>query len=407
MTLLGIMEGSQPISPDRLVTLANWQEPPSNRWSFQHVREIVPTALIRRGRGPLWLLGRDERDLDKLTFTSGETRWNVEEFLDASETDGFLVVHRGRIVVEKYFNNMTEDSSHLLQSVSKSITGAVAGCLVGRGVLDVNARLETLIPELGETSFRGATVQHLLDMRTGTKFNEDYDDLEADVRLFEQVYQWRPRIDASLPQDALSYFATLSNDEEHGGDFRYRSILTNVLAWVIERAGDARFHEVVARELWGPMGAEFDAEVTLDGQGNAMADGGLSTTLRDLGRFGLLQLNGGKRGPHEVIPSSWVNDTIRGTEEGKAAFAHSAASRGFPTGAHYRNYWWVYDPHAPLLFGAGIYGQNVFVHAPSQTVVAKFSTWPTPLDEAKQSVARDATVAIGTFLEAQHASGRS
>ncbi|MDE3064983.1 MAG: serine hydrolase [Acidobacteriota bacterium] len=394
-------ESGPPIEPGGLVTLENWQEAPANRWSYQHVRELVPTALISRGTGSTWRLPRQERPLRDLRFTSAGHRWRVGELLDTSETDGFLVLHRGRIVAEEYLNEMTESTPHLLQSVSKSVTAAVAGCLVGRGDLDVAAPLEAVVPELASTSFAGATVQQLLDMRTGTRFNEDYDDPAADVRVMDQVYGWRPRTDPDLAPDALSYFTTLANDEAHGGEFRYRSILTDVMAWVIERAGGARFHEVVSRELWGPMGAEFDAEVTVDARGNAMADGGMCVTLRDLGRFGLLYLNGGRRGARQVVPRSWVNDTVHGTAESRAAFSRSAESRAFPASAHYRNYWWVYDSTAPLLYAAGIYGQNLFVHGPTNTVVAKLSTWPTALDQVKQSAARDATVAIGQYLEAQ------
>jgi CubicO group peptidase (beta-lactamase class C family) len=396
-----LMDGSPPFAPDRLVTLENWQEAPSNRWSFQRVSELVPTAVIRRGDGPSWRQPRREQKLRDVRFTSAGHRWRVGELLDTSETDGFLVLHRGRVVAEEYHNAMTKDTLHLLQSVSKSITAAVAGCLVGRGALDPAATLDAVIPELAGTSFAGATVQQLLDMRTGTRFNEDYDDLAADVRVMEQVYGWRPATDPSLPSDALSYFATLANDEPHGGEFRYRSVLSDVMAWVIERAGQGRFHEVVSRELWAPMGAEHDANVTVDSHGNAMADGGISVTLRDLGRFGLLYLNGGRRGNRQVVPRSWIADTIFATPESRAAFGRSAESRGFPASAHYRNYWWVYDSTAPLYYAAGIYGQNLFVHGPTRTVVAKMSTWPTALDQVKQAATRDATVAIGQYLEAQ------
>ena len=68
---LGLMQGTPPPPADRLVTLANWQDPPFNRWAFQHVRDLVPTARIARGEGPVWRLPRAERDLDALRFASG------------------------------------------------------------------------------------------------------------------------------------------------------------------------------------------------------------------------------------------------------------------------------------------------------------------------------------------------
>ena len=144
------------------------------------------------------------------------------------------------------------------------------------------------IPELAGTSWEGCTVRHLLDMRAGTRFNEDYDDLAADVRVYEQIYLWRPKTRRHLPDDITAYFPTLRNKTKHGGPFDYRSVLTDVLGWVMERAAGARLPDLMSRELWQPMGAEFDAEITVDARGNAMADGGMSCTLRDLARFGQL-----------------------------------------------------------------------------------------------------------------------
>lgn len=395
----GLMAGPPPYPRDRLVTLGDWQLPPKNRWAFQHVRELVPSARIRSGDAPVWELPRDEQDVLGVPVQVDAGTLDVGQLLADSMTDGFLVLHHGRVVAEHYFNGMKPDTPHLLMSVSKSITAAVCGCLAHKGLLDVDAPLTDLVPELGGTAFAGATSRHLLDMRAGIRFDENYDNLDADVRVYEQVYLLRPRIDADLPTDALAYFATLRRDGAHGGSFRYSSILTDVLAWVLERAGGARFHELVARELWAPIGAEFDAEITLDAHGNPMADGGVSATLRDLGRFGLQYLTGGATARPIVVPEDWVRDTIRGAPDGPAVFQAAAEQPGFPLGSHYRNCWWVRDVGAPYLHASGIYGQNVFVHAPTQLVVVKFSTWTDPLDREALDSAAAAVIAIGEHLE--------
>lgn len=393
------MSGAPPFGEDRLVTLENWQDPPGNRWGFQHARELVPTARIRRGFGPVWALPRDLRDVLGVQFEVNGSRSSIGRLLDESYTDGFLVLHQGRIAAEHYFNGMLPDSPHLLMSVSKSITAAVAGSLVERNLLDVDAPITDLAPELGGSAFDGVTARHLLDMRAGIRFDENYDNADSDVRICEQVYLMRPRVDVDLPADAISYFATLRRDGEHGGPFRYGSILTDVLAWVLERAGGTRFHELVSREIWAPMGAEFDAEVTVDAHGNAMADGGISTTLRDLGRFGLQYLTNETSGRPQVVPATWVADTIRGAHDGREVFDASEDQPGFPPGAHYRNCWWIRSSDGPFLHGSGIYGQNVFVHGPSETVVVKFSSWAKPLDRLALDATAAAVVAIGEYLD--------
>jgi CubicO group peptidase (beta-lactamase class C family) len=398
-----LMSGAPPFPPQSRVTLANWQEPPFNRWAFQHVRELIPTARISRGTGPVWDLPRAERDVLGVRFRSGGRELSVADMLAETFTDGFLVLHRGQIVAEHYFNGMAPDVPHLLMSVSKSVTSAVAGVLAGRGDLAVSAGVEEIIPQLRGTSFQGATVQDLLDMRAGTRFDEDYENVQAEVRACEKVYLWRPDDDEPRAADALAYFATLANDGPHGGPFRYRSILTDVLAWVLERAGGARFHELVARELWQPMGAEFDAEVTVDAHGNPMADGGICATLRDMARFGQLYLQRGRAGDpadgRTVVPGDWIDDTIRGAADGPEAFLAGEGAEGYPPGAHYRNFWWVREPAVPFYQASGINGQNVFVHVPSQTVVAKLSTWPTALSPALVPT-REAVLAIAGALRA-------
>jgi len=393
------MSGAPPFSPQSQVTLANWQDPPFNRWAFQHVRELIPTARISRGSGPPWRLPSDDRDIAEVRFRHEDRELSIADLLADTYTDGFLVVHHGRIVTEQYFNGLAPDVPHLLMSVSKSVTSAVAGVLVGRRLLDPSAPVTDIVPELLGTSLEGATVQHLLDMRAGTRFDESYDDPEADVRTYERVYLWRPDDGQARPDDALGYFATLRNDGSHGGPFRYRSILTDVLAWVLERSAGTRLHELIAAALWQPMGAEFDAEITVDRHGNPMADGGICATLRDAARFGQLYLQRGRLRGREIVPAAWIDDTIRGTPDGATAFCNGDNPDGYPPGAHYRNCWWVRDPGLPFYHASGINGQHVFVHVPTQTVIVKLSTWPPAWREDWLRLTVSGVTAIADALE--------
>ena len=373
---LGLMAGAPPFDPDRRVTLANWQEPPFNRWGFQHVSELIPSARIRRGDGLVWRLPARERDLSGMPIHHDGHALRLDHFLERTYTDGIVVLHGSTIVYERYLNSMREDSRHLLMSVSKSVTSSVCGVLVERGLLSPTDLVTTHLPELVGTSWDGCTVRALLDMRAGTRFDEDYTNPEADVRVYEQIYLWRPRSDAGLPEDITAYYGTLENARPHGGPFDYRSILTDVLAWVMERAAGERLHELISRELWQPMGAQADAEITLDGHGNPMADGGISCTLRDLARFGLLLRHRGRRGEHHVVPSAWIDDTLTPDADTVEAFESSLDAREFPGGAYYRNQFWVIDAEAPIFLCSGINGQSVLIHGPADVVIAKFSTWP-------------------------------
>jgi CubicO group peptidase (beta-lactamase class C family) len=394
----GLMSGAPPFGMESQVTLANWQDPPFNRWAFQHVRELIPTARIPRDDAPPWRLKTDEAGIAAIRFRSGGRELSIADLLAQTCTDGFLVVNRGQIVAERYFNGLAPDVPHLLMSVSKSVVAALAGVLAGRGLLDVSAPVTDIVPGLRGTSFEGATVQHLLDMRTGTRFDETYHNPDADVRRYERVYLWRPDDGRPRPAGALGYFATLRNDGPHGGPFRYRSILTDVLAWVLERAAGIRLPELIATGLWQPMGAEFDAEITVDAHGNPMADGGICATLRDVARFGQLFLQRGEVNGQQIVPAGWIGDTIRGAPDGTSAFRGGDSPAGYPPGAHYRNCWWIRDPGLPFYHASGINGQHVFIHGPSQTVVVKLSTWPTALSDEWLGLTVSGVAAIAAAL---------
>ena len=404
---LGLMRGD-PSRSESLVTLANWQQAPWNRWSFQHIRQIVPSARVSRGRGPVRELPAAQADLDGLIFETTQGTSTLAGLLARSYADGFLVLHRGRIVTEQYFNGMERDTPHLLQSVSKSVVGGLTGVLVGRGLLEPDGQVAELVPELAGTALEGATVRHLLDMTAGIWFSEDYDDPESDVRTYEGAAGWRPVASGEEDLDLLRYVAGLHPHREHGERFEYRSILTDALGLVVERASGMRFAEAMSELLWAPLGAGYDAEITVDRHGYPMADGGLSMTLRDLARFGQLYLQSGCWEGHQVVPAAWVNDTRYADHESRRTFAHSDDARrlGFCdpaqvecyTKAHYRNSWWVLDPQLGVLLASGIYGQTMYVNMFANAVIVLLASQPRPFEAAANGDVLQACAAISSAL---------
>jgi hypothetical protein len=167
------MEGFPP-SPEAQVTLANWRTAPFNRWAFHHVREIVPTADVPNDPLRAREFETAPIDLEALRIESTHGPRSLVQFLDETSTDGFIVVADGRIAFERYTGGMTAESPHILMSVSKSMLGLLAGVLVHRGDLDPARLVTDVIPEVTRTAYRGATIRHLLDMRAGIAFEENY-----------------------------------------------------------------------------------------------------------------------------------------------------------------------------------------------------------------------------------------
>ena len=300
--------------------------------------------------------------------------------LESTFTDGLMVVHDGTVLFEHYGGVMRPSDTHLLMSVSKSLTSTLAGVLVGHGVISPDAVVTDYIHGLRGSSWEGCTVQHLLDMRAGTRFDEeDYADPDSDGRLIEQVSGYTAPVRPDLPADTYQLIAEATNAEPHGGLFRYRSILPDALAWVMCEATGQPFPELFSQHIWSKFAAD-DADIIVDAAGFPVVEGGICTTLEDLARFGVMCLQDGRYGDQQVVPVEWMRRPRTRDQALIDAFALSRESaRGGPH-ACYHDFWWVYDSAAGIYCGLGINGQMLMIHHPSNTVVAKLSTWPDRMD---------------------------
>jgi CubicO group peptidase (beta-lactamase class C family) len=379
--------------------VSDWRDPARLQWAFQHLDELLPTAVIPRGDGPVAELLPHPASLDALPVReasgeSGSAR-TVADVIAATETDAWLVLHDGRLVVEQYLGPMTPDTRHLLMSVSKSLVGIVVGALVDRGVLDVGAAVTAYVPELAASGYAGATLRDVLDMRTGVRFSEDYLDPEAEVTLLDEAVGWAPRVHGG-PRTLKEFLASTEAERPHGGHFQYRSCETDVLGWVVEAATGRPFAEVASDLLWARLDAERDAFITVDSAGTGMFDGGINTTLRDLARFGTMLLDGGTSPTGEqLLAPAWIDDVFSGTEDLRAAFA-AGPHAGLLPGGHYRSQFWV-PAGGEVILAVGIHGQLLYVDRAARMVGAKLSHWPVPTDGART----EATLALFGAI-AQH-----
>lgn len=236
---LGMMQGFPP-PPDKTIRFIDGSSLkfPNTRWAFSHIRELVPTANVSRGEGAVVPLPRAERDLGNVAITTMDGRAiTFNDALQLTYTDGILVLHKGKVVYEKYLGEGSAQRPHIAFSVTKSFVGTLAAILAADGKLNPAAPVTKYVPELKDSAYGDATVRQVMDMTIGVKFSENYSDPQAEVFDYARAGGMVPLTpNYQGPRTFFDFLVKLKKEGEHGNGFFYKTANAEVLAWIVKRA---------------------------------------------------------------------------------------------------------------------------------------------------------------------------
>ncbi len=395
----GWMQGSPPPA-DKVLRASDGSffNFPALRWSVAHMREFLPTKQVSRGLGaPSGLEYALDGKIDKIAFypTGSENPMTWEASLWANYTDGILVMHRGKIVYERYFGELQPERVHAVMSLTKSFTGTLASILVVEGVIDENKPVTEYVPELANSAFGDATVRQVMDMTTGLKYSEDYANPNAEVWQYSAAGNPFPKPEGYTgPDGYYAYLETVQKDGEHGAAFGYKTVNTDALGWIISRATGKSVADLLSERIWSRIGMEQDAYYQVDGLGTPYAGGGLNASLRDLARFGELIRNEGKWQGRQIFPAEAVEDIRKGGS--KEAFAKAGYSQ--LQGWSYRNMWWITGNENGAFSGRGVHGQAIYIDPAAEMVIVRLASHPVAGNAANDATSLPAYQAVADYL---------
>ena len=359
----------------------NWLTAPINKKSFQNIESLFDTIRLKRSSDAPSEIPLNLQSLDSIEIQSieGQTQ-SFREIMDSTHTDSFLVLKNGEIIFEEYFNDMSSDSLHLMNSITKSFIGMLVGILSDEGIFDTKDKITKYLPELNDTGFSETTIQSALDMSSAVKFEEDYDDPLCEFWREAAVVGWRPDlVDDNSPKTLLDFALSLKEKEQEEMEgYHYRSVLTNVIAMVIERATNKRVQDLLEKYLWQKLKTEQDAVLVVDKTGLPFVGAGMNACTRDLARFGQMILNDGLYEEEQIVPKEWIDSTRMADDSYRERFAKSDHGAMLP-GGYYKNQMWVANSDEMMCIG--IYGQTIHINRNTGTVIVKFSSFPEPVDE--------------------------
>lgn len=396
---LGLMEGFPP-PPDKRVNRSNaLMMAPYNRWSYQHMRTVFPSAPVRTSDTVRPLQVEIDPAITGLDVARADgTVADFPTFLRETYTDSFLVATADRLVYEFYSNGMHPAQPHQMMSVTKSFAGLFALMAHADGLIDLSRPVGEVITELsGASAFAEATVGEVLDMTNSFDFREDYADPTSGIAQYGTALGWLELPGVSAPDSLYEFLATCTKDPRyaHGEIFSYQTPKTDVVNWITNRATGQSFQDQMSDSLWSKLGTEAPTYVLLDRSGTLVAGGGLNAAPRDLARFAIMVLNGGTIAGATILAPAIIETLETGGSREK--FSRGPAAVGAWAGGDwsYRAQWWIrHTPGREAITAIGVHGQWIYVDRLRGIAIVKQSSQPVSSDDAMDAFVLNAFDAI-------------
>ncbi|MBR9830385.1 MAG: serine hydrolase [Oceanospirillales bacterium] len=406
--VMGWMQGSPP-AVDKRVRLADGSffSFPALRYSVGHMNEFLPTTLVsRRNTAPSELPYAQSdaltTSIDALTFTpwgqDKQTSW--ADALDKTYTDGILIMHKGKVIYERYRGGFKDYERHALMSVTKSLTGTLALDLIHQGLIDENLPISHYIPELKDSGFGDASVKNVLNMTAGIDFDEDYADPKSEIWVFSAAGNPLPKPKGYQgPTGYYEYLPLVQKAGEHGQAFAYKTANTEVIGWLVARVTGMSVADYLEERVWSKIGMERAALFQVDELGTPFAGGGLNASLRDLARFGELMRNNGRIGDQQILHPKVVADIRAGAEH--PVFTQPE----YPGQADwsFRGMWWVTGNAQSPFMARGVHGQNIYINPEKEVVIVRFASHPKAANRATDCITLPAYERLSDYLSSQTA----
>lgn len=350
-------------------TRATWMSPKFNPASFQNIEEVFPSRRVAASTNQVTPLLASSKAFAPSYEFNGKTL-TADDFIASNFVSGLLILHGQKILYERYALGSDPATRFISFSMGKSVVSTLVGEAVADGkIASIEDPVMKYLPDVAGGAYEKATIRNVLEMSSGTSFDESQATAESDLARFIGVLA---RNQGGLYDFAKSFKAV----REPGVKFNYASADTEVLGALVAKATGEPLANYLSRKVWQPMGAEADARWVLDapgGAGREAAAGGISARLRDYGRFGLMFLHNGKIDGRQVVPADWVAVAT------KPQSPHTQIGQlgtNSPRGYGYQ--WWLPPGSDGVYMAVGIHGQYIFVDQKRDLVIVKTAAWPTP-----------------------------
>lgn len=283
---------------------------------------------------------------------------DLDDIFEKARIAGLVVVHKGKIRLERYGLGFTADGRWTSFSVAKSFTSTLVGAAIKDGhIKSIDDKVSDYITGLKGSAYDDVTIEQLLTMSSGVAWNEDYEDPNSDVAQFN-LYKAEDGL-----SNLVSYMRKLERAHPAGEVWHYSTGETNMIGILVSSATGKPISQYLTEKIWQPYGMEQDASWLLNEDGSEIAGCCIQAATRDFAKMGQFILEGAVIGDQSIVPDWWMEKaTMRQKDYGVA-------------GQGYGYQWWTQDTGAYA--ARGIYGQGIYIDPSRDLVIALNSNWTT------------------------------
>lgn len=281
---------------------------------------------------------------------------DVDAYMAGQRSAALLILHDGKLRLERYGLGFDSGGRWTSFSVAKSITSTLVGAALRDGhIRSMDDKVSDYIRPMKGSAYDDVSIRQLLTMTSGIRWSEDYADPASDVARFNN-HEPEPGVDA-----LVSYLRRLPREAPPGTRWHYSTGETNLVGILVSEATGKPLSQYLSEKIWMPAGMEQQATWILSRSGREISGCCIQAATRDFARFGLFILNGARAGGQSIVPDGWLQDA---TSE--------RTGIGRP-GRGYGYQWWTY---ADGSFAArGIFGQGIFIDPKRKLVIASNANW--------------------------------
>jgi len=292
---------------------------------------------------------------------------DVDAYMQGQRSAALLIVHDGKLRLERYGLDFDEDGRWTSFSVAKSLTSTLVGAALRDGhIRSMDDKVSDYIPQMKGSAYDDVSIRQLLTMTSGVRWNEDYADPSSDVARFNNH-----KPEEGVPS-IVSYLRRLPRAAPPGTVWNYSTGETNLVGILLGNAVRRPISDYLAEKIWTPAGMEQQATWLLSRTGQEISGCCVQAAARDYARIGLFMLDGARG----VVPDGWLAEaTTRRTGIGQP-------------GRGYGYQWWTYDDGSYA--ARGIFGQGIFIDPQRKLVIVSNANWAGGARDRTATQAREA-----------------